>query len=200
MRNHLVLVAALLLGSSLPIEAQAPATHVSLAWTSPSSALTPSFAITPRGPGDGLSPVVPRAQLPAKPLPHVAFVFGGRYKFGEAYNAEPSLESRLPIAVVRTPFLTESRYTVAHLWGGLWVDGFDSTLHSQGAQLGSPTSASGYQGLVPSRHDQAGIADSLGSSGISLRYTLGPQEGTRKAMPMWRCMSWVIGDGRGCPL
>jgi hypothetical protein len=200
MRNCLVLAAALLLGSSLPMEAQAPVTHVSLAQTSPSFTMTPIVTTTPRVLRAGLWSVVPHAELPAKPLPHVTFVFDGRYKFGEAYKPEPSLESRLPIEVDRTAFLTESNYMVTHLWGGLELEGFDSTLHSQGAQLGSPTSASGLQGFAPSRHDQAGITDSLGSYGISLRYTIGQHAEIRKTMPIWRCMSWVIGDGRGCSL
>ena len=75
MRNRLVLAAALLLGSSLPMEAQAPVTHISLARTSPSFTMTPIFTTTPRVPRAGLSPVAPRAELPAKPLPHVDFRF-----------------------------------------------------------------------------------------------------------------------------
>lgn len=176
MRNHFVLVAGLLLSSSLPVEAQTPAAQIVPAQTAP-----------------GLSPIlfrVPRvrsSELASRPLPHLA----------AAYEPEPSLESRLQIDEFRTPLLTESTFPVAHLWRGLELDVFESTLHSQ---PGSPTLGTGFQYLRPSSNDQAAIASSVGRDGLSLRYSFGRNEGRRKPFQIWRCLSWVIGNGRGCPL
>jgi hypothetical protein len=191
MRSHLVLVAGLILGNYLPMEAQTPATQIVLAQTSPSPNLT---MILFRAPRVRLSLVVLPIQLPRNPLPHPAFLLAA------AYKPEPSLESRLPIEEVRTSLLTESSFLVAHLWRGLQLDIVDSTLHSQSLQLGSPRSGSGFQDFHPSSHDQAGIASSVGLDGISLRYSFGRDAETKKPVQMLRCVSWVIGNGRGCPL
>jgi hypothetical protein len=117
-----------------------------------------------------------------------------------AYEPDPSLESRLLIDKFRTPLLTESNFLVAHLWRGLKVDLFESTLHSHGMQLVSATSGVGSYNLRPWINDQAGLANSVGLHGISLRYTFGRDANTRKPAQMWRCVSWVRGNGRGCPL
>jgi hypothetical protein len=189
MRNHLVLVAGLVLSSCLPMEAQTPATQIVLAQTSSSLTMILFRASRVR-----LSLIVLPIQLPGKPLPHPAFLWA------EAYKPESSLESRLPIEEFRTPLLTESSFLVAHLWRGLQLYIFESTLHSQSLQLGSPTSGIGFEDLRPSSNDQAGIASSVGLDGISLRYSFGRDAETRKPVQIWRCVSWVIGNGRGCPL
>lgn len=171
MCNQIVLVVSLLLSSCLPMEAQRPATQVVR-----------------------LSLVVLPIQLPSRPLPNSAFLSAA------ARKPEPSLESWLPIEEVRTSFLTETRFLVAHLWRGLQLDVFDSTIHSQSLQLGPPSSGSGFQNFRPSSHDQAGIASSVGFDGISLRYSFGWDAETRKPTQLWRCVSWVIGNGRGCTI
>jgi hypothetical protein len=189
MRNHLVVVAGLLLSSCLSMEAQTPATQIVLAQTSPSLTMILFPASRVRS-----SLIVLPIQLPGKPLPHPAFLWAA------AYKPEPSLESRLPIEEFRTPLLTESSFLVAHLWRGLQLDVFERTLYSQSLQLGSPTSGIGFEDLRSSRSDQAAIASSVGLDGISLRYSFGRDAETRKPVQILRCMSWVIGKGRGCPL
>jgi hypothetical protein len=189
MRNYLILAAGLLLSGCLPMEAQTLATETVLAQTSPSLTLIVLRASRVR-----LSPIVLPVQLPRKPLPHPAILLAGVYK------PETSLETRLPIEEFRTPFLTESSFLVAHLWRGLQLDAVDSTLHSQSLQLGSPRIGSGFQNFRPSSHDQAGITSSSEFDGIRLRYSFGRDSDTRKAIRMWRCVSWAIGNGRGCPL
>jgi hypothetical protein len=189
MRNCLILVLGLLLRSCLPLEAQVPATQIVLAQTS--SSLT---MILFRAPRVRLSLIVLPIQLPAKPLSPPAFLLAAVYK------PESSLESRLPIEEFRTPLLTESNFLVAHLWRGLQLDVFERTLHSQGLQLGSPMSGVGFRDLRPSTNDQAGIANSVGLDGISLRYSFGRDAETRKPVQIWRCVSRVMGNGRDCPL
>ena len=139
MRNRLIVVVGLLLSSCPLLDAQTPATQIALAQT----ILFPAA----RNP---LSPIVLPTQLSGKPFPHPAFLLDG------AYEPDPSLESRLPIESFRTPLLTESSFLVAHLWRGLKLNLFQSTLHSHGE--------------------------------------------TRKPVQIWHCVSWVIGNGRGCPL
>ncbi len=110
------------------------------------------------------------------------------------------METRLPIEEFRTPFLTESSFLVAHLWRGLQLDAVDSTLRSQSLQLGSPRIGGGFQNFRPSSHDQAGITSSAELDGIRLRYSFGRDSDTGKGIRIWRCVSWAMGDGRGCPL
>ena len=187
MRNHLVLLAGLILSSCLPMEAQTPAAKIVLAQTVPGLSM-----MLFRAPRVGLSLIVPPTALPS--VPHPA------YLLGEAYKPEPSLESRLPIEVVRTSFLTESSFLIAHVWRGVQLDVFESTLHSRSLLIGSPSFASSIQDFQPSSHDQAGVANSIGFDGISLRYTFDRKAETGKPNQIWRCVSWIIGNGRGCPL
>ena len=189
MRNRLIVVVGLLLSSCPLLDAQTPATQIALAQTSPD--LTTILFPAARNP---LSPIVLPTQLSGKPFPHPAFLLDG------AYEPDPSLESRLPIESFRTPLLTESSFLVAHLWRGLKLDLFQSTLHSHGPQLGSPTSGVGSYYLRHSSNNQAGLANSVGLEGISLRFSFGRGGETRKPVQIWHCVSWVIGNGRGCPL
>jgi hypothetical protein len=189
MRNRLILVAVLLLNSCLSTEAQKPAAQIALAQTSPG--LTMILSPAPRV---RLSPIVLPLQFVGGPLPHPAFLLAA------VYRPDPGLESRLPMEEFRTPFLTESSFLVAHLWRGLKLDIFENTLHSRGLQLGSPTSEAGFHDFRPSSNDQAGIANSVGHNGISLRYSFGRDAETRKPAQLWHCVSWIVGNGRGCPL
>ncbi len=189
MRKYLILAAGLLLSGWPSMEAQTLATETVLAQTSPSLTLIVLRASRVR-----LPPMVLPVQPPRKPIPHPAILLAGIYK------PETSLETRLPIEEFRTPFLTESSFLVAHLWRGLQLDAVDSTLRSQSLQLGSPRTGGGFQNFRPSSHDQAGITSSAELGGIRLRYSFGRDSDTRKGIGIWRCVSWAMGDGRGCPL
>jgi hypothetical protein len=189
MRKYLILAAGLLLCGCLPMEAQTLATETVLAQTSPNLTLVALRASRVR-----LSPIVPPVQLPRRPLPHPAILLAGVYK------PEASPETRLPIEEFRTPFLTESSFQVAHLWRGLQLDAVDSTVRSQSLELGSPGIGSGFQNFRPASHDQAGITSSAEMDGIRLRYSFGRDSDTRKGIRIWRCVSGVMGNGRGCPL
>jgi hypothetical protein len=182
MRNHLALVTGLFLSSCLPMEAQIRASQIVLPQTSPS--LTMILFRAPQVPS---SLIVLSIQLPRKPLSYPVFFLAA------AYKPEPSLESRLPIDVFRTPFLKESSFLIAHLWRGLQLDGFESTLHSQNPQFGSPASGIGFQDFRSSPHDQAGVTSSVGFYGISLRYSFGRDAEARKPIALWRSLSRFVG-------
>lgn len=191
MRECFIFVAAvgLFLIACFPTEAQTPATQFALEQT-PSELTMILFP----APLPWLSPIVLPIQLFGKPFPHPTFLSD------EVYKPDPSLENRLLIESFRTPFLTESSLPVAHLWRGLKLVLFDGTIHSRGLELGSPTSGIGFYYMRPSTNDQAGLANSVGLSGISLRYSFGRDAERGKPVQIWRCVSWVIGDGRGCRL
>jgi hypothetical protein len=190
MRNHLLLIAGLLLSSCLPIEAQTPGARIVLAETTAPPALP---AILFRASRVRSSTELPDSPLPEKPLPRPAFLLAAEYE------PEATLESRLPIDEFRSPLVTEASVPVVHLWRGLKVDVFEMAVHPYSLERGSPTSGVAYQDVRPASKDQAAIANSVGGNGLSLRYTFG-RDATSKPAEMWRCVSWVTGNGRGCPL
>lgn len=175
MRNNLILAAGLVLSTCLPVGAQIPAKQIVLTQASPGRTL-----ILFRAPQD-------RFPLPA-------------FLLAAAYKPEPSVESRLPIQEVRTSFLTESSFMVAHLWRGLQLDVVDSTLHSCSLEPGPPRFGSGFQDFRSPSHDQWGVASSVEIDGIRLSYSFGRDTETRKPNQIWRCVLWVVGNSRGCSL
>jgi hypothetical protein len=196
-RRHLLFaVGGLVLGSFLPTEAQTLATQISL--------LQPSSRGTARPFRESLArllPVVPRNQLPDKPVPrNNNQISDHAYLLASAYKPQPRRESWLEMEEFRSPLLTESSFDVAHLWRGLQLDAFESTLHSQSLQLGSPMSNIGFEALQPTRSDQATIANSIGRDGIRLRYTFGHDYESQKPAQILRCASLIVGKVHGCPL
>jgi hypothetical protein len=187
MRSHLIAVAGLLLSSCFPMGAQTRAARIFLAQTSPVLP-APMAPMLFRA-----SLIRSLAKLPERPLPHSTFLMG------TAYKPATSLESRLRIDEFRTPLLMEWSLPVAHLWRGLKLDVFESTFHSRSWQRGSPTTGVGFQDLRPPSKDQASIGSSVGHRGLSLTYSFG-RDTARKPVQILRCVSWVIGDGHGCPL
>src|SRR5271155_1782670 len=191
MRKCFIFVAAagLLLISCFFTDAQTPASQFALEQT-PSNL---SMILFP-APLPWLLPIV----LPIKPI---GTLFPRPTFFGyEVYEPDPSLKTRLLIGSFRTPLLTESSLSVGHLWQGLNLVLFKSTIHPRGPELVSPASGIGSYHLRPSTNDQAGVANSVGLSGISLRYSFGRDAERGKSVHIWRCVSSVIRDGRGCRL
>lgn len=188
MRSHLVLLAGLLLSNCFPIGAQTSAAQIALAQTSPVLPTRVLPMILFRA-----SLIRSPTGLPEKPFSHSTSILAA------ADKPEPSLESRLGIDNLRTSLLTESRLPVAHLWRGLKLDVFESTFHSHNWQRGSPTSGVGFQDLRPPSKDQASIGSSVGRDGLGLTYGFG-RDAARKPVQILRCMSWIVGNGQGCPL
>src|SRR5271154_5715546 len=101
--RHLLVVGGLLLSSFLPIEAQTLATRISLSQPSSSGTALPLRASRTR-----LSPVVPRNQLPDKPVPRRDNRIPDRpYVLASTYKPEPSW---LEMEEFRSPLLTESSF------------------------------------------------------------------------------------------
>jgi hypothetical protein len=188
MRSHLVLVFGLLLSGCLPIEAQTPATQLMLAPAAPGLTI-----IASRVPWHRSSLLALPFQLPRALFTHPYFHFAATYK------PESSFESRLQTEDLRTSFLVESNFLIARLWRGLHVDVFDRTLYSQSLQFGPSSGGTSPELRAPS-HDQAGITSSVGSDGISLRYVFGGDSHTERQPEVWRCLAWIKGESRGCPL
>ena len=184
MRSRLVPVFGLLLSSCLPIKAQTLVTQVFLvqARSEPTTVFVraaPTYFL----PRVSVTIFLPR--VPVAPFTNI-----------HAYQPDIGLESRLQMEVVQTLFVTESRLAVVQFWRGrLHLDGFDSTVHMQNIQLGP----SGSGGLPPS-HDQAGVARSVGLDGISLSFRFGRDTQTGHQTQVWRCLAWIRGENRGCPL
>jgi hypothetical protein len=144
------------------------------------------------GPRVWVSPIVLPIKLLRKPSPPHLLLWDA------ADQPYPSLENLLAIESFQTPMFSESSFPVAHLWRGLRLVLFQSTIHPRGPELGWPDSGMDSYYVRPFRNDQAGVASSIGFTGISLRYTFGRDEERAKSVSLWRCVSWVIGDGRGC--
>jgi hypothetical protein len=189
MRKRFIFVAAagLLLIACFPTDAQTPATRFALEQTPPD--LTMILFPAPRV---WLSPIVLPIQLFETTLPRSAFLLTA------VYRPDPTMDNRLLMESFRTPSLTESSFPIAHLGRGLKLIFFDSTIYPRGLELGSPTSGIGSYYMRLSTSDQAEVANSVELSGISLRFSFGRDTDTAKSIQMWRCVSWVIGDGRGC--
>jgi|HubBroStandDraft_1064217.scaffolds.fasta_scaffold195459_1 hypothetical protein len=189
MRTCAIFVAAagLLLAACFPTEAQAPATQLAAGQTP--SGLTVVLFPAPRV---WRSPMALPAQRMATRSPPPAFLLD------TVYEPDPSLENRLSIESFQTRFLTESSLPIAHFWRGLKLVLFESTVHPRGLELSSPTSGNASYHVRTLTNDQAGVANSLGFSGISLRYSFGRDAERGNPVQIWRCVSWVIGNGRGC--
>jgi hypothetical protein len=186
MQHQLILVVGVLLSSCLPGEAQTLATQVFLAQARPE----PTTMLVRALPNHFPSNVSPASRLPRTPVAQFTVLVI------PAYEPDRSLESRSLVEVVRTLFVTESRLVVIQFWRGrLRLDGFDSTLHMQNVQL----SPSGSGGPPPS-YDQAGVASSVDLDGISLGFRFGRDAQTRRQPQVWRCLAWIMGKSRGCPL
>ncbi|MGC2331118.1 MAG: hypothetical protein WA581_06675 [Candidatus Acidiferrales bacterium] len=185
MQTRFILIAGLFLGTFFPAAAQTPRMRIVLASATSRAAATPSFRPV-RVPAS--------AVLQGKPLPRASSPLAG------AYKPEPSLVSRLPIDSFRTPLMMESSVQIVHLWRGLGFDFVESTFYSHSLQRGSPESGVAFQDLRPITKDQAALASSFGGDGLSLRYTFGRGESATKPVPIWHCVSLIVGDARGCPL
>ncbi|HTZ99041.1 MAG TPA: hypothetical protein VMB02_01845 [Candidatus Aquilonibacter sp.] len=114
-----------------------------------------------------------------------------------AYKSGPTLESQIPIDTFRSPLVTESTVPLIHLWRGLKLDAFDTTVYSQSLDRAAPESGAAFESLRPAGKDQASLASSFGGDGLSLRYTFG-RAPANKPVQIWRCVSLIARQGRGC--
>jgi hypothetical protein len=184
MRNQLLLVIGLVVGSYLPAEAQTSAKQILLAQR-PTGRMMLLFR--PSQPNYSSPAVFLTTSLPPKSL--------GRFtRMSTAtYEPELSLESRFSIVVNRTPFRTESSMPVTQLWGKrLQVEGFSSTLRRY-PQFWS--SGVGHDSGLPSP-DQAAAKNRRGDLyGLSLRFEFGKAP-TSRPPQIWRYLGSIVGKGK----
>jgi hypothetical protein len=185
MKYQLILATVLLLTTCAPAKTQTLTTTVFL--VPPRVEPATSWVRTSRS---RFSKNVSRTtQLPSEPAPRLTA------PAIPAYLPDRNSEGGSLVDHVSTPFLTESRLAVAEFWKGrLQINGFESTRHMQNEQFGPP----GYITLPPS-HDQAGLANSGGSDGISLVLSFGRHARSTSQPEAWRCVEWIKSDESSCP-
>jgi len=117
-------------------------------------------------------------------------------QFARAYKRDPSLEHVSPMDEVKTLTLTQSSLPLFQLWGGrLQLDAFQSTLHSQNAQLG-PSGYGGIEGFRPTRQSYPGGPLSVHFSGFSLSFHFGRDSRAKHPPQVWRRMTQFVGTVR----
>jgi len=142
-----------------------------------------------------LSLISAPVQLPVRPLPSPPFPLTA------TYEREPSLGDQLPIEVVRTSFLTESTFALAHFGEGCTGSSGRHTSLPETCSSGSPSADSGIQDFRPFESMIRRVSRvRSGTTGISLRYSLARDSGTRKPGP--DIAVYVVGRRMvcGCPL
>jgi hypothetical protein len=188
MRHQLILVMGLVMGTCLSGKAQTPAKQIVLAQELPN----PMMLFFRSSPSNHSSPnVFLPINLPPKQL--------GRYSrvSTATYEPEHSLESRFSIVVDQNPFITKSSMAVAELWGGrLELVGFGSKPGTQYVQFGPSGISHDFR---PPSYDQKGVDRSADLYGISLRVDFRKAQTGRPTL-IWRCLGWIVGKGRSCPL
>ncbi len=187
MQKQLILVLGVLLGSHLPGSAQTRSAQLSLMQERPPPIL---LAAAP-------SPSSLIAFLPAQPLAERPTRF--TVLLAAVFNRHRSLEHLLPLDVVRTPFVRQTRMDLVQLWAGrLQLGGFASTHHMENLVLG-PSDAVGPLGVRIS-HPGGWSPRADRSYGLSLTFRLGGDAHTRRRVEGWQCLAWIVGAGHGCRL
>ena len=89
--------------------------------------------------------------------------------------------------------LTQSSLPLCQLWSGrLQLSAFQSTLHSQNAQLG-PLGYGGMEGFRPTRQSYPGGPLSVHFSGFSLNFHFSRDSRTRYPTQVWRRLKRFVG-------
>jgi hypothetical protein len=173
MQKELILMLGVLLSSCLPGAAQTPATQVLLRQEGSAPIRTLFRSVPAQLPATTFIPPLG----PGKPPAHFVVRLVAAYK--------DDLE------VVHTPFVTESRVSVAQLWRGrVQLVGFESELNIENLLLGA--SGTGHPGVKAPRE--------VVLYGISLRFRLGRDAQTGSRGGIWQCLARAVGAGRGCRL
>jgi hypothetical protein len=178
MHKGFILLLGVVLSSYVPAAAQRPSHQIAVVYEPPAPTIT-----------------IPLRTLPARLPAFSFFLFQGPTRssahftlpIAEAYGRDHSLESTFPIEVTKTMFVTESRLSVAQIWGGrLQLNCFVSTLHMGHIVLGPSVSGEGFR--PPGTR-------SVDLYGISLRFPFGPGADSGRSIHLWRGLSRIV-DGR----
>jgi len=176
--KRFILLLGVVLGSYVPAAAQRPSQQIAMVYEPPAPKIT-----------------IPLRTLPARLPAFSFFLFQGPTRssahftlpIAEAYGRDHSLESTFPIEVMKTMFVTESRLSVAQIWGGrLQLNFLVSSVNIGNIVLGPSVSAEGFR---PPR------TRSVDLYGISLRFPFGPGADSGRSIHLWRALSRIV-DGR----
>jgi hypothetical protein len=164
------------LGSHVPVAGQTPLPNIILAQEHDAQIMTMHRTVSPPLPAARFLLSQDLGKFPV----HLSLLFAG------AYQRDPSLEHYSPMDEVKTLTLTQSSLPLCQLWGGrLQLGAFQSTLHSQNAQLG-PLGYGGMGGFRPTRQSYPGGPLSVHFSGFSLSFHFGRDSRTRHPTQVWR--------------
>jgi len=163
MYKPLVALLGMLLGSYAPAAAQTRSTRI----LRTQEQVAPTITMLPT-----VSTVLPAGSTVLPQDTRISPAHFNRLFVG-AYEHDPSLERPLPIERVKNLFLTQVSLPLVQLWGGrLQLGAFQSTLHTQNAQLGL-SGYGGTQGFCSTRQSFSGGPSSVRLSGLSLSLHFG---------------------------
>ena len=183
MKNRLLLACGALLSSCLSATAQTDPTRLTLTpeRTSPVVLVTATSASLPR------EPFVQAISLDQQP---------SRFSFllAAIRNRDHKLERLSQADVVKTPFIRQTRVPVFGLWNGrLQLGAFANTRNFDNTLLDPLCSAR-------LRRIGAPRLGAVGSRGVSLTFRLDRDAFAPRPVNTWRCLTWLLGAGPGCPL
>jgi hypothetical protein len=176
--NRFIVLLGVILSSYVQTAAQRPLQQIAVVHESPAPTIT-----------------IPLRTLPAQLPVFSFFLFQGPPRssahftlpIAEAYGRHHSLESTFPIEVMKTIFVTESRLSVAQIWGGrLQLNCFVSSPNMGNIVLGPSVSAEGFR--PPGTR-------SVDLYGISLRFPFGSGADSGRSIHLWRGLSRILVAG-----
>jgi hypothetical protein len=114
------------------------------------------------------------------------------YLFAGAYKPDPSIESMLPIATVKSLIFASSSLPLVQLFGGkVELDAFQSTSRIPYAQLG-PVGNAGARDFHLPQQGYPGESRSLHLSGISLNFRFGGNWRSGSPLQTWRYLPRIL--------
>jgi hypothetical protein len=182
-KNRLLLACGVLLSSYLSATAQTDPTRLTLTpeRTSPVVLVTATSASLPR------EPFVQALSLDQQP---------SRFSFllAAIRNRDHKLERLFQADVVKTPFIRQTRVPVFGLWNGrLQLGAFANTRYFDNTLL-DPLCSDRFRRIGAPR------LRAVGSRGVSLTFRLDRDAFAPRPVNTWRCLTWLLGAGPGCPL
>jgi len=183
MYKRFILLLGMFLGSHKPVAGQTPVPQIVLAQEHVAQIMTMPRTVS--------IPLLNSSFLLSQDPGRFPAYF--RVMLAGAYQREPSLEHFSPMDQVKTLTLTQSSLPLFQLWGGrLQLGAFQSTLHSQNAQLG-PLGPGGTEGFRSTRQSYLGGPVSVHFSGFSLSFHFDRDSRTRPPTQGWRRMTQFVG-------
>jgi len=159
----------------------------------------PRLTVTP----ERTSPVVvvtaASASLPREPFVKALSLLDqqpSRFSFllAAIRNRDHKLERLFQADVVKTPFIRQTRVPVFGLRNGrLQLGAFANTRNFENTLL-DPLCSDRFRRIGAPR------LRAVGSRGVSLTFRLDRDAFAPRPVNTWRCLTWLLGVGPGCPL